>query len=89
VASSSPSSILLGIDAAAFLIWLRSYNLLKRKIIRNTCFIFLPCSLFRRQGNLDFHSIPHFGNKSEMEKVWCGSRGKAMKRACLYLHYSL
>lgn len=31
--------------------------------------------------NLDFHSIPHFGELSEMEKVWCGSRGKAMKGA--------
>lgn len=31
--------------------------------------------------NLDFHSIPHFGDESEMEKVWCGSRGKAMKGA--------
>ncbi len=31
--------------------------------------------------NLDFHSIPHFGEESEMEKVWCGSRNKAMKGA--------
>jgi len=31
--------------------------------------------------NLDFHSIPHFGEQSEMEKVWCGSRNKAMKGA--------
>ena len=31
--------------------------------------------------NLDFHSIPHFGEASEMEKVWCGSRNKAMKGA--------
>ncbi|MEW6233814.1 MAG: transposase [Candidatus Omnitrophota bacterium] len=31
--------------------------------------------------NLDFHSIPHFGEESEMEPVWCGSRGKAMKGA--------
>ncbi len=31
--------------------------------------------------NLDFHSIPHFGNQSQMEKVWCGARGKAMKGA--------
>jgi transposase len=31
--------------------------------------------------NLDFHSIPHFGEKSEMEKVWCGARNKAMKGA--------
>jgi transposase len=31
--------------------------------------------------NLDFHSIPHFGDKSEMEKVWCGARNKTMKGA--------
>jgi len=31
--------------------------------------------------NLDFHSIPHFGDESEMEKVWCGTRGKALKGA--------
>jgi len=31
--------------------------------------------------NLDFHSIPHFGTESEMEKVWCGARGKALKGA--------
>ena len=31
--------------------------------------------------NLDFHSIPHFGDESEMERIWCGSRGKAMKGA--------
>ena len=31
--------------------------------------------------NLDFHSIPHFGEESGMEKVWCGSRNKTMKGA--------
>jgi len=31
--------------------------------------------------NLDFHSIPHFGEQSEMEKVWCGARGKALRGA--------
>lgn len=31
--------------------------------------------------NLDFHSIPHFGEESEMEKVWCGAKGKTMKGA--------
>jgi transposase len=31
--------------------------------------------------NLDFHSIPHFGDESQMEKVWCGARGKAIKGA--------
>lgn len=31
--------------------------------------------------NLDFHSIPHFGDKSEMEKVWCGARGKTLRGA--------
>ena len=31
--------------------------------------------------NLDFHSIPHFGSKSQMEKIWCGARGKTLKGA--------
>jgi hypothetical protein len=31
--------------------------------------------------NLDFHSIPHFGQHSAMEQVWCGTRHKAMKGA--------
>lgn len=31
--------------------------------------------------NLDFHSIPHFGTESQMERVWCGARSKAMKGA--------
>ncbi|MFH1616452.1 MAG: transposase [Planctomycetota bacterium] len=31
--------------------------------------------------NLDFHSIAHFGEESEMEKVWCVARNKAMKGA--------
>jgi hypothetical protein len=31
--------------------------------------------------NLDFHSIPHYGEQSEMEKVWCGAKGKTMKGA--------
>ncbi len=31
--------------------------------------------------NLDFHSIPHYGDESEMEKVWCGARNKTLKGA--------
>jgi len=31
--------------------------------------------------NLDFHSIPHFGDESEMQKIWCGASGKTMKAA--------
>ncbi|HED07064.1 MAG TPA: hypothetical protein ENI57_02995 [Ignavibacteria bacterium] len=31
--------------------------------------------------NLDFHSIPHYGDQSQMEKVWCGARNKTMKGA--------
>ena len=31
--------------------------------------------------NLDFHSIPHYGEESEMEKLWCGAKGKSMKGA--------
>ena len=31
--------------------------------------------------NLDFHSIPHYGTESEMEKVWCGAKHQALKGA--------
>ena len=31
--------------------------------------------------NLDFHSIPHYGDESEMEKIWCGARHKTLKGA--------
>jgi transposase len=31
--------------------------------------------------NLDFHTIPHFGDKSVLEKHWAGARGKRMKGA--------
>lgn len=31
--------------------------------------------------NLDFHTIPHFGDESVLEKHWAGARNKAMKGA--------
>ena len=31
--------------------------------------------------NLDFHTIPHFGEESVLEKHWAGARNKAMKGA--------
>ena len=31
--------------------------------------------------NLDFHSVPHWGEESVLEKHWVGTRGKAMKAA--------
>lgn len=31
--------------------------------------------------NLDFHTIPHFGEESVLEKHWVGTRGKSMKGA--------
>jgi transposase len=31
--------------------------------------------------NLDFHSIPHYGNEEAMEKIWCGAKHKTMKGA--------
>jgi len=31
--------------------------------------------------NLDFHTIPHFGDESVLEKHWAGARGKGMKGA--------
>lgn len=35
--------------------------------------------------NLDFHTAPHYGDKSVLEKHWAGARGKVMKGAlCLF-----
>jgi transposase len=31
--------------------------------------------------NLDFHSIPHYGTESQMEKVWCGAKHQVIKGA--------
>jgi transposase len=31
--------------------------------------------------NLDFHTVPHYGNESELETHWAGARGKRMKGA--------
>ena len=31
--------------------------------------------------NLDFHTIPHYGDESVLEKHWAGARGKTMKGA--------
>lgn len=31
--------------------------------------------------NLDFHTIPHFGDESELEEHWAGARNKRMKGA--------
>jgi len=52
----------------------------QKSVIEN--FLHLHPDLYEGQTiNLDFHSIPHFGIESEMEKVWCGARGKALKGA--------
>lgn len=35
--------------------------------------------------NLDFHTAPHYGDKSILEKHWAGARGRVMKGAlCLF-----
>ncbi len=52
----------------------------QRTIIENSR-RFYPDSYQGETVNLDFHSIPHFGDESEMEEVWCGTRGKALKGA--------
>jgi transposase len=31
--------------------------------------------------NLDFHTVPHFGEESELERHWAGARGKVVKGA--------
>lgn len=35
--------------------------------------------------NLDFHTIPHFGDESVLQKHWAGARGKRMKGALTLL----
>lgn len=34
-----------------------------------------------RVVNLDFHTVPHYGNESVLEKHWAGARGRVMKGA--------
>jgi transposase len=31
--------------------------------------------------NLDFHSIPHYGEQAEMEKIWCGAKHQTLRGA--------
>ena len=31
--------------------------------------------------NLDFHTVPHYGEQSVLEEHWAGARGKTMKGA--------
>jgi len=31
--------------------------------------------------NMDFHTVPHYGEESEMEKHWAGAKGKVLKGA--------
>jgi transposase len=35
--------------------------------------------------NLDFHTIPHYGEKSELEKVWSGAKNKVLKGSNTFL----
>ena len=35
----------------------------------------------KRVINLDFHTVPHFGDKSVLEEHWAGARGRRMKGA--------
>lgn len=35
--------------------------------------------------NLDFHTVPHYGEESVLEKHWAGARGKVMKGALTLL----
>ena len=55
-------------------------NQLQQEVI--TRFVELQPELYSGNYiNLDFHSIPHYGDMSQMEKVWCGTKNKAMKGA--------
>ncbi|BBO87581.1 hypothetical protein DSCOOX_07610 [Desulfosarcina ovata subsp. ovata] len=62
-----------------------SYSLDKGHIQRiQTAFIKNATKLGLYDGqfvNLDFHTVPHFGDESVLEKHWAGARGKRMKGA--------
>ena len=55
-------------------------NRLQQEIV--TRFVELQPELYNGDYiNLDFHSISLFEDKSQMEKVWCGAKNKAIKGA--------
>lgn len=53
---------------------------LQQQLVARLC-SWAPAAFAGATINLDFHSIPHVGEQSEMEQVWCGARNKAMKGA--------
>jgi len=62
-----------------------SYGLDDSHIVRlQTAFVKQAAKLALYDGtvvNLDFHSVPHWGDQSVLEKHWVGARGKRMKAA--------
>ena len=66
-----------------------AYSLDETHLLRlQQAFIRQATSLGLHDGrilNLDFHTAPHFGDESVLEKHWAGARGKTMKGAlCLF-----
>ena len=55
---------------------LRSHN---QKLLTELSRIFKDEEIEQGEFNLDFKSIPHWGDESILEKNWCGSRSKALK----------
>lgn len=62
-----------------------SYSLDSDHILRlQRAFIKKACKLGLYDGrviNLDFHTVPHYGDESVLEEHWAGARGKTMKGA--------
>jgi hypothetical protein len=66
-----------------------SYSLDETHIVRlQRAFVNRAAKLGLYDGtvvNLDFHTAPHYGDESVLEKHWAGARGKTMKGAlCLF-----
>jgi transposase len=65
--------------------WTYSYSLDDGHIRRlQTAFVKRVAKLGLYDGkfvNLDFHTVPHYGDDSVLEKHWAGARGKVMKGA--------
>ena len=66
-----------------------SYSLDEKHVFRlQKAFVKRAAKLGLYDGNiinLDFHTAPHYGDESVLEKHWAGARGKVMKGAlCLF-----
>ena len=57
----------------------RTVRSVNRRFLVELCRIFKDDEIEQGEFNLDFKAIPHWGDKSVLEKNWSGSRNKSIK----------